>query len=127
MCRILRVCAIVKNSMGVTYCIWYKNGLFMSMLESDNHWGPPFLLSENATPDFSVSIGQDDTIRSSFVDYAGRLLFFQACEERKEPVVLLESRIVGSAPTVLCSQNQKTPPMYFMWSAITETASPISE
>jgi len=89
---------VVKNSMGVTYCIWYKNGLFMSMLESDNHWGPPFLLSENATADFSISLGPDDTIRASFVDYAGRLLFIQACEERKEPFVLLESRIVGSAP-----------------------------
>ena len=89
---------VVKNSMGVTYCIWYKNGLFMSMLESDNHWGPPFLLSENATPDYSVSIASDDTIRASFVDYAGRLLYIHACEERKEPVVLLESRIVGSSP-----------------------------
>lgn len=89
---------VVKNSMGITYCLWYKNGLYMSMLEGDNHWGPPFLISENATPDFSVSISNDDTIRSAFVDYAGRLLFIRACEERKEPVVLLESRIVGSSP-----------------------------
>lgn len=89
---------VAKNSMGVTYCIWYKNGLFMSMLESDNHWGPPFLLSENAAPDFSISMSTDDTIRASFVDYAGRLLFIRACEERKEPIVLLESRIAGSAP-----------------------------
>lgn len=106
---------VVKNSMGVTYCIWYKNGLFMSMLESDNHWGPPFLLSENATPDFSVSIGQDDTIRSSFVDYAGRLLFVQACEERKEPVVLLESRIVGSAPySVVLSESKNATNVFYV-------------
>lgn len=106
---------VVKNSMGITYCIWYKNGLFMSMLESDNHWGPPFLLSENATPDFFVSIGPDDTIRASFVDYAGRLLFIQACEERKEPVVLLESRIVGSAPyNVVLSESRNATNVFYV-------------
>jgi hypothetical protein len=89
---------VIKNSMGVTYCIWYKNGLFMSMLESNNHWGPPFLLSENATSDFSSVVDEEDTIRTAFVDYAGRLLYIGACQERKDPVVILESRIVGSAP-----------------------------
>lgn len=106
---------VVKNSMGITYCIWYKNGLFMSMLESDNHWGPPFLLSENATPDFFVSIDLDDTIKASFVDYAGRLLFIQACEERKEPVVLLESRIVGSAPyQVVLSESRDATNVFYV-------------
>lgn len=106
---------VVKNSMGITYCVWYKNGLFMSMLESDNHWGPPFLLSENATPDFSISIDPDDTIRASFVDYAGRLLFVQACEERKEPVVLLESRIVGSAPyQVVLSESKNAVNVFYV-------------
>lgn len=107
---------VVKNSMGVTYCIWYKNGLFMSMLESGNHWGPPFLISESATPDFSVSISQDDTIRSAFVDYAGRLLFIRACEERKEPIVLLESRIVGSSPysVTLCETGSASNVFYIV-------------
>jgi len=106
---------VVKNSMGITYCIWYKNGLFMSMLEGDNHWGPPFLLSENATPDFSVSIDSDDTIRASFVDYAGRLLFIQACEERREPVVLLESRIVGSSPYhVVLSETRNATNVFYV-------------
>ena len=98
---------VIKNSMGVTYCIWYKNGLFMSLLEDDNHWGPPFLLSENATSDFSAVIDSEDTIRAAFVDYAGRLLYIGACEEKKEPTVLLESRIVGSAPYNITLEETK--------------------
>ncbi len=89
---------VLKNSLGITYCIWYKNGLYMSMLENDSHWGPPFLLSENATADFSALIDSDDSICTTFVDYSGRLLHITACEERKDPVVLLESRISGSSP-----------------------------
>ena len=98
---------VIKNSMGITYCIWYKNGLFMSMLESDNHWGPPFLLSENATSDFSAVVDPEDTIRAAFVDYAGRLLYIGACEEKKQPMVLLESRIVGSAPYNITLEETK--------------------
>lgn len=89
---------LLRNSMGVTTCIWYKNGLFMSMLEKDNKWGPPFLLSENATCDFSALLDSSDTISTCFVDYSGRLLYMNACEEKKEPSVLLESRIIGSSP-----------------------------
>jgi len=84
--------------MGVTTCIWYKNGLFMSMLDDENKWGSPFLLSDNATSDFSAYIDSSDTIHVCFVDYAGRLLHMRACEEKNEPDVLLESRIVGTSP-----------------------------
>lgn len=70
----------------------------MSMLEKDNRWGPPFLLSDGATPDFSALIESNDTIYTCFVDYSGRLLYMSACEEQKEPIVLLESRISGSYP-----------------------------
>ncbi len=84
--------------MGVTTCIWYKNGLFMSMLDEDSKWGPPFLLSDSATPDFSALLKSNDDINTCFVDYSGRLLYMNACEEKKEPVVLLESRISGSYP-----------------------------
>ncbi|NLO93268.1 MAG: hypothetical protein GX389_03305 [Clostridiaceae bacterium] len=89
---------IFRNSMGVTTCIWYKNGLFMSMLDSDNKWGPPFLLSDNTTPDFSALLKSDDDICTCFVDYGGRLLYMNACEEKKEPIVLLESLICGTYP-----------------------------
>lgn len=89
---------LLKNSMGITTCIWFKNGLFMSMLDSENKWGPPFLLSDNATSDFSALLDSDDSMSTSFVDYSGRLLYMTACEEKKEPVVLLESRISGSSP-----------------------------
>lgn len=89
---------LLKNSMGVTTCIWYKNGLFMSMLDKENKWGPPFLLSDSATSDFSALLDSSDSISACFVDYAGRLLYMNACEEKKEPSVLLESRIIGSAP-----------------------------
>jgi hypothetical protein len=89
---------LLKNSMGVTTCIWYKNGLFMSMLDKENKWGPPFLLSDNATCDFSALLDSSDTISACFVDYSGRLLYMNACEEKKEPSVLLESRIIGSSP-----------------------------
>lgn len=84
--------------MGISYCVWYKNGLYMSMLESDNRWGPPFLLSDSATGDFSAAIDESDSISTSFVDYSGRLLNIRACEEKREPTVLLESRIAGSYP-----------------------------
>lgn len=84
--------------MGVTTCIWYKNGLFMSMLDKDNKWGPPFLLSDIATSDFSALLDSSDKISTCFVDYSGRLLYMNACEEKKEPSILLESRIIGSSP-----------------------------
>lgn len=93
---------VLKNSMGISYCLWYKNGLFMSMLESGNRWGPPFLLSDMATGDFSAVLDGEDSISTAFVDYSGRLLFIRACEEKKDPLVLLESRIVGSAPYNVC-------------------------
>lgn len=89
---------LLKNSMGVTTCIWYKNGLFMSMLDKENKWGPPFLLSDSATCDFSALLDSSDSISACFVDYTGRLLYMNACEEKKEPTVLLESRIIGSSP-----------------------------
>ena len=89
---------ILKNSMGVTTCIWYKNGLFMSMLDNKNKWGPPFLLSDNATSDFSALLDSTDNISACFVDYSGRLLHITACKEKAEPVVLLESRISESCP-----------------------------
>lgn len=89
---------LLKNSMGITTCIWYKNGLFMSMLDDDNKWGAPFLLSDNSTSDFSAILDPSDTISTCFVDLTGRLLYMTACEEKKEPVVLLESRISGSSP-----------------------------
>lgn len=89
---------LLKNSMGITTCIWFKNGLFMSMLDDEKKWGPPFLLSDNATSDFSALLNSTDTISTCFVDYSGRLLYITACEEKKEPVVLLESRISGSSP-----------------------------
>lgn len=89
---------ILKNSMGLTTCIWYKNGLFMSMLDKDNKWGHPFLLSDSATPDFSALLKSDDDICTCFVDYSGRLLYMNASEEKSEPTVLLESRISGSYP-----------------------------
>ncbi len=89
---------LLKNSMGITTCIWFKNGLFMSMLDNENKWGPPFLLSDNATSDFSALLDLDESISTCFVDYSGRLLYMNACEEKKEPVVLLESRISGSSP-----------------------------
>jgi len=89
---------ILKNSMGVTTCIWYKNGLFMSLLDNENKWGPPFLLSDSATGDFSALLGTDDVISTCYVDYAGRLLYINSCEEKKEPKVLLESRIEGYSP-----------------------------
>lgn len=88
--------------MGITTCIWYKNGLFMSMLDDENKWGPPFLLSDNATADFSAMLDSGDSINACFVDYTGRLLYLTACEEKKEPLVLLESRISGSAPYNVC-------------------------
>lgn len=84
--------------MGIITCVWYKNGLFMSMLDDKNKWGPPFPLSDSATPDFSALINSEDTISTCFVDYSGRILYMNACEEKNEPVVLLESRISGSAP-----------------------------
>jgi hypothetical protein len=93
---------ILKNSMGITTCIWYKNGLFMSMLDDENKWGPPFLLSDNATGDYSALLDSGDNICTCFVDYAGRLLYLTACEEKKEPMVLLESRISGTAPYNIC-------------------------
>ncbi len=89
---------ILKNSMGITTCIWYKNGLFMSMLDGDDKWGPPFLLSDNAIPDFSALLKSNDDMCTCFVDYGGRLLYMNACEEKKEPIVLLESRIIGTYP-----------------------------
>lgn len=89
---------ILKNSMGITTCIWYKNGLFMSMLDKKNKWGPPFLLSENAISDFSALLDSTDNISTCYVDYSGRLLHITACEEKAEPIVLLESRISGSSP-----------------------------
>jgi len=89
---------ILKNSMGIITCIWYKNGLFMSMLDGKNKWGPPFLLSDSATSDFSALLDSTDNISACFVDYSGRLLHITACEEKAEPVVLLESRISGSSP-----------------------------
>lgn len=89
---------ILKNSMGVTTCIWYKNGLFMSLLDKENRWGPPFLLSDTATGDFSALLETDDVISTCYVDYAGRLLYINSCEEKKEPKVLLESRIEGYSP-----------------------------
>jgi len=89
---------ILKNSMGITTCIWYKNGLFMSMLDKDNRWGPPFLLSDTSTGDFSALLETDDVISTCYVDYAGRLLYINSCEEKKEPKVLLESRIEGYSP-----------------------------
>jgi hypothetical protein len=84
--------------MGITTCIWYKSGLFMSMLDKKNKWGPPFLLSESATSDFSALLDSADNISACFLDYSGRLLHITACEEKTEPVVLLESRISGSSP-----------------------------
>lgn len=84
--------------MGIVTCIWYKNGLFMSMLDDNNKWGPPFLLSDSATPDFSAVLMSDDDIYTCFVDYSGRLLYMNACEEKKEPIVILESRISGTYP-----------------------------
>ena len=93
---------ILKNSMGITTCIWYKNGLFMSMLDDENKWGPPFLLSDTSTDDYSALLDEADNISTCFVDYAGRLLFLTACEEKKEPLVLLESRVSGSAPYNVC-------------------------
>ncbi|MGI6085373.1 MAG: hypothetical protein ACOYIF_08000 [Acetivibrionales bacterium] len=89
---------ILKNSMGITTCIWYKNGLFMSLLDKDNRWGPPFLLSDISTSDFSALLESTDVISTCFVDYSGRLLYMNSCEEKKEPKVLLESRIVGYSP-----------------------------
>lgn len=89
---------ILKNSMGVVTCIWHKNGLFMSMLDENNKWGSPFLLSDNATPDFSALLNSDDVISACFVDYSDRLIYITACEEPNKPIVLLESRISGSAP-----------------------------
>jgi hypothetical protein len=89
---------ILKNSMGVTTCIWYKNGLFMSMLDKGNRWGPPFLLSDTSTSDFSALLETNDAISACYVDYSGRLLYINACEEKKEPKVLLESRIEGYSP-----------------------------
>ncbi|MCX7773478.1 MAG: hypothetical protein N2376_10250, partial [Clostridia bacterium] len=89
---------VLKNSMGITTCIWYKNGLFMSMLDNENKWGAPFLLSEHSTSDFSALLDSTDTISACFVDYSGRLLYLTACEEKKEPMVLLESRISGTSP-----------------------------
>ena len=84
--------------MGVTTCIWYKNGLFMSMLDKGNRWGPPFLLSDTSTSDFSALLETNDAISACYVDYSGRLLYINACEEKKEPKVLLESRIEGYSP-----------------------------
>ncbi len=89
---------LLKNSMGITTCIWYKNGLFMSLLDKDNRWGPPFLLSDTSTSDFSALLETNDVIRICFVDYSGRLLYMNSCEENKEPKVLLETRIVGYSP-----------------------------
>lgn len=89
---------LLKNSMGITTCIWYKNGLFMSLLDKDSKWGPPFLLSDSSTSDFSALLESSDVISTCFVDYSGRLLYMNSCEEKKEPKVLLESRIVGSSP-----------------------------
>ncbi len=93
---------ILKNSMGITTCIWYKNGLFMSMLDDENKWGPPFLLSDNATADYSALLDSGDNVNTCFVDYSGRLLYLTACEEKKEPLVLLESRISGTSPYNVC-------------------------
>jgi len=105
---------IMRNSMGITYCMWFKNGLFMSMLESNNRWGPPFLLSDMATADFSAVMDEEESISTVFVDYSGRLLLIRACEEKKEPMVLLESRIVGSAPYNVCllSANEQSHVFY---------------
>lgn len=89
---------ILKNSMGVVTCIWHKNGLFMSMLDENNKWGSPFLLSDSATPDFSALLNSDDVISACYVDYSDRLMFITACEEKNKPIVLLESRISGSSP-----------------------------
>lgn len=89
---------LLKNSMGITTCIWYKNGLFMSLLDKDNRWGPPFLLSDTSTSDFSALLETTDVISTCYVDYSGRLLYINSCEEKKEPKVLLESRIEGYAP-----------------------------
>lgn len=89
---------ILKNSMGVINCIWYKNGLYMSMLDRKNKWGPPFLLSDNAVSDFAAIIDSDDNINTCFVDYSDRLIYMTASDENNQPMVLLESRISGSSP-----------------------------
>jgi len=83
--------------MGITTCIWYKNGLYLSMLDGSK-WGPPFLISDSAVEDFSALIDPDDNISACFVDYTDRLIYMPVGEEKKEPVVLLESRICGSSP-----------------------------
>lgn len=89
---------ILKNSMGVINCIWFKNGLYMSMLDRKNKWGPPFLLSDNAVSDFAALIDSEDNISTCFVDYSDRLIYMTVSDEVKQPVVLLESRISGSSP-----------------------------
>jgi hypothetical protein len=89
---------LLKNSMGITTCIWYKNGLFMSLLDKGNRWGPPFSLSDTSTGDFSALLETNDVISTCYVDYSGRLLYINSCEEKKEPKVLLESRIEGYSP-----------------------------
>lgn len=88
---------ILKNSMGIITCIWYKNGIYLSMLDG-NKWGPPFLISDSAVADFSALIDSDDNISTCYVDYMDRLIYMPVGEEKKEPVVLLESRICGSSP-----------------------------
>ena len=68
------------------------------MLEEKNKWGPPFLLSDAATSDFSALIDSNDDISTCFVDYMDRLIFMPTCGEKKDPIVLFESRICGSSP-----------------------------
>lgn len=73
---------ILKNSMGIITCIWYKNGIYLSMLDG-NKWGPPFLISDSAVADFSALIDSDDNISTCYVDYMDRLIYMPVGEEKR--------------------------------------------
>jgi hypothetical protein len=91
---------IIKNSLGVSYHVFYESGhgLFLRMLGESRVWSRGYLLSELAVNDFSVILDRDDIFHFVFQTKDGQILYGHGRHGQIEIQLVLSSRDITPWP-----------------------------